>query len=326
MESSPLSPIPLEVRELIYQAYFNLNQLCFQRAKHETRIRVRPCRLSNSSQLFSKYTWIASDTQCFSCRSMGSALQRTCKQIFDEATRVFWRCRTLRFVIDHPQCVLRDKYRLADRIAAICCVRDYILSMTANRARAIDYLGKIDIVAHGLAMADLPETIDILQEVKVLLINWRTPAIAPLQIHLHLREHCRDQWKNTIRDFSASTTATMLQGLIDAHFPLPANRTVATMQDIMAQLCVSAKWIRFRQTTGQISSVWNAEILEGTLMIPTTTVENDDCALQRGCQCERHKGRTLLARDASVVLSCPTRKSYRRRLIAKLHSIQSKLR
>lgn len=186
MEHSLFNRLPLEIREQIYQDYWVARCPC----KGWTTIRLQATKVNNASRLTPNSWSIVepSAPACRQCTPSRSPLSLTCKQILNEASRVFWRGRTLFFIVETWKDAFRDRYSLSDRISTICYIRGLILKIAAKWRYAIAGLANIEISIHGFAKCDLPEVVNILQETQQLLSRWRAPGLPAIPIHLRLRE------------------------------------------------------------------------------------------------------------------------------------------
>jgi len=311
MEHSPFGRLPLEIREQIYHDYWVSRCSC----RGWITIGLQTREVYNSFRLAHK-TWSIiepSAPECRQCTPSRFALSLTCRQILEEASRIFWRGRTLFFVVETWKDAFRDRYSKTDRISTICYIQGLILKIAAKWRYAVAGLKNIEISIHGFARSDLPEVVNILQETQKLLSRWRAPGLLMIPVHLRLRETYggRGMYIRNTR-FGIFDDLTLRQHWLDIHFPLvmsiPTNCNIKLIENVYSEYWVHRQGSRWYPTF--------LRQVQWRMQVPPVESFSNDCGSPPGCRCLVHAGRSLMARDrdGSAWSALSTQKSRRHRL------------
>lgn len=293
MEGSNLHNLPLEVRELIYGYFFEViaGDSAFEKT---TLISVRSRYPTGIAKQHARHAWTATDSALTARKAPVTNLLLLCKQIHEEALSVYWRRRSLSFVVESMDWPFRAFYHIQERIAAICCIRNYLLRLATNQPAAISALEGISVRINGFDHLDIAEIFDIMLETQKILGNWR-PAKSVLPIWLNLSEDIELRLREN-RPTATAATTPQIGGSTMIQFHLPVHNTVKWKTEVSKQIRLA------KQTFGKLAAdydkewcTWCFELLEWSLLHFES--DNQGCLLQRGCHCEKHIGRTQLARE-----------------------------
>lgn len=293
MDKSSLYRLPLEVRELIYGYFFETISAnpAFEKT---TSISIRSQHSTPEAQQLGQHTWKAIDNSLMIRKASATSLLLLCKQVHREAMAVYWRRRSLSFNIESTAWPIRAFYHIQERIAAICCIRNYLLRLATTQPTAISGLVGITIRIFGFDHLDIAEIYDIMLETQKLLSNWR-PSKSALPIWLNLAEDIELRLRENRPTATASTTPRIGSSTI-IQFQLPVHDTVKWKSEVSRQIrSAKQSFSKLAEDYDKEWCTWCFELLEWSLLHFET--DNQGCLLQRGCHCEKHIGRTQLARE-----------------------------
>lgn len=301
MDTLNLCSLPLEVRELIYSHFFEViaaDPVC----EKTTFINVRSRYSGGVGQNHARHTWTTTDASLTARKASANSLLLLSRQIYREALSVYWRRRSLSFVVESLEWPFRAYYHIQERIAAICCIRNYLLRLATTQPAAIASLENITIRVFGFDHLDIAEIYDIMYETQKLLSNWRR-NIPILPVWLNLSEDFELRLRENRPNVSIGATprmgaSTMIQ------FYLPVHDTVRWKAEVGRQMRAARNsFNKLAEDYDKEWCTWCFDLLEWSLMNFET--ENQGCLLQRGCHCEKHIGRTQLAREIGQLHSLP---------------------
>ena len=294
MDDSLLFRLPLEVREMIYDHYFSGMSISVTCKKLTViNIKSQPLRTRTLDKHYTQHSWTAVDNFRWIQHRLTNKLLLLCKQIYQEADRVFWRQRSLVFIIDRTLESFKRSYHIQDRIKAMCCIRKYLLRLATKHPVAISGLDSVTLQIAGFDYLDMPEMYDIMSQTQKLLGNWRLNSQA-LPFWFHLTE-VFDLIPASDRPYPASHSVFPKSTTIEFH--LPVHDMSAWNTEISKRVRTARNGLKKVQGNYDDNWVnWCLDMLEWSLLNFHGSVE--DCSLQRGCHCEKHIGRTQLSREA----------------------------
>lgn len=284
MEGSPLAQLPFEVRESIYQYAFA--GICADSGSEKwTTIDIRPEKPPIGRKKPAQLTWYAAPTLCLICHAHPTAILYLCRQIHEEASLVYWTGRTLSFILDSPGGLFKEVYSAFERVAAICCVRNFLIGLARRRPYAIRRLKEVNIRIYGFAGTDMSEMFDIVSQVQMLLTNWRSEISPIVPIFFSISDFV---------EFKDLSGRPWLGSRTPVEFRLPIHSQVDWKEEVQRGMTLSRfTFSKLRSFCDVQATAWSLDFEEWCL----TNYRGDDqgCSLQSGCHCEKHAGRSQLA-------------------------------
>lgn len=271
IESPLLHRLPLELREMVYQAYFGSISLHPDLEK-VSYIQLNAKRHPDPDGKSPVTTWHAQRPPWLRYREDFSRLFCLCRQVYEESTRVYYRRRVLKFRIGDSIPI-----HAPESIGSIVSIRDYLIGLAARHPSAFLDLEEVNIRLNTEICFNLPEFFDLLIDTQKILSNWRRPGSLSLPFFVQT-------------DFLIFPGATSPFSEVF----LPIHDLEAFKAVFHAQTRLISRY--FENRFSGIPNSFKEWLRRLDIVAQRVDLPMHNCIEQAGCKCNRHIGRTLLAK------------------------------